>query len=101
MSMDSPDSPDLALAKRLLDNLKMRGFQFQRTAPGEDGPLMGHRVADRWVDVVYIEGFSHDCMAWRQRRSALIIPGEGLMERQVSGSALTVLGEAVTWDTEL
>jgi hypothetical protein len=100
MSTDGPDSPDLAQAKRLLDNLKAAGFQFERTAPGEDAPLRGHRVTGRWVDTVHIEGFSHDCMAWRQRRSLLIVPGEGVVERRVSGGALTVLGEVVTWETD-
>ncbi|MGH3787788.1 MAG: hypothetical protein ACRDRG_14835 [Pseudonocardiaceae bacterium] len=37
------DSPDVVIAKRLLDQLKLQGFQFQRVAPGEDGPR-----TDRW-----------------------------------------------------
>ncbi len=36
------DSPDLVIAMRLLDHLKLRGFEFQRGAPGEDGPLLGN-----------------------------------------------------------
>jgi hypothetical protein len=96
----SPDSPDLAQAKRLLDDLKAAGFHFVRTAPGEDGPLQGHRVTGRWADTVHIEGFSHNCRAWRQRRSVLLIPGEGAAERRISGSALTVLGEVMTWETD-
>ncbi|MGH3932433.1 MAG: hypothetical protein ACRDTF_20940 [Pseudonocardiaceae bacterium] len=98
MNLDSPDSPDVVMAKRLLDDLKARGFQFQRTAPGDDGPLMGYRVIDHWVDMIYIEGFSHDCLAWRQRRSSLIVPEKGLMERRISGGALTVLSEVLAWD---
>ncbi|MGH3942901.1 MAG: hypothetical protein ACRDTG_30620 [Pseudonocardiaceae bacterium] len=93
----SMDSPDLAIAKRLLDHLKLRGFQFQRTALGVDAPLIGHRVSDEWADTVLIEGFSSGCYAWRQRASILILPGEGLIERQVQGSALTVLNEVLTW----
>jgi hypothetical protein len=57
------DSPDLAIAKRLLDCLKLEGFRFQRIAPGEDGPLVGTRVSDDWLDLVHIEGFSSDCFA--------------------------------------
>jgi len=100
MSPDSPDSAEVVTAKRLLDDLKTRGFQFQRTAPGEDGPLMGYRVIDHWVDMIYIEGFSHDCLAWRQRRSLLILPGKGLLERRVAGGALTVFSEVLSWDTK-
>ncbi|MCA1707981.1 MAG: hypothetical protein LC808_33780, partial [Actinobacteria bacterium] len=66
------DSPDLARAKKLLDELKATGFEFVRTAPGPDGPLLGQRTSEGFVDVVYLEGFSTDCLAWRQRRSPLI-----------------------------
>ncbi len=93
------DSPDLVIAMRLLDHLKLRGFQFRRSAPGEDGPLVGNRVTDDWVDEIHIEGFSRDCSAWRKRTSSLIVPGEGLVERRVNGSALTVLNEVLTWET--
>lgn len=101
MSTGTPDSPDLARAKRLLDDLKRRGFRFERTAPGQDAPLVGRRVSGQWVDTIRIEGFSRDCAAWRQRRSALIVPGgAGVRDRQVSGSALTVLGEVLTWEAD-
>lgn len=93
------DSPDLVIAMRLLDHAKLRGFQFQRSAPGEDGPLLGNRVSGAWVDTIYIEGFSHDCFAWRTRASPLIVPGDGLVERRVDGDALTVLNEVLTWET--
>ena len=93
------DSPDLVIAKRLLDHLKARGVQFQRVAPGEDGPLVGNRVSDHWVDLVHIEGFSRGCFAWRKRTSSLIVPGEGLVERRVHGHALTVLNDVLTWET--
>lgn len=56
-------SPDLVVGMRLLDHLKLRGFQFQRTARGEDGPLVGSRVTGDWVDAVHVEGFSRDCFA--------------------------------------
>jgi len=94
------DSPDLVIAKRLLDHLKLRGFQFQRAAPGEDGPLVGHRATGPWVDTVYLAGFSRDCSAARKRTSSLLVPGDGLVEHRVSGSALTVLNEVLTWRTE-
>jgi len=51
------------------------------------------------VDLIHIEGFSWDCFAWRQRASSLIVPGEGLVEHRVHGSALTVLNEVLTWPT--
>jgi hypothetical protein len=52
------DSPDVVIAKRLLDHLKLCGFEFWRSAPGEDGPLVGNRVSGNWVDTIHIEGFS-------------------------------------------
>ncbi|MGH3928416.1 MAG: hypothetical protein ACRDTF_00385, partial [Pseudonocardiaceae bacterium] len=94
----SPDSPDLVIAKRLLDHLKLRGFQFRRTASGADAPLVGRRVSDDWADTIRIEGFSRDCHAWRQRVSSLVVPGDGLVQRRVAGSALTVLNEVLTWE---
>lgn len=94
------DSPDLARAKELLDELKSRGFQFVRTAPGLDAPVLGHRITGEWADTIYIEGFSRDCVAWRQRQTSLLVPGEQLVERHVSGGALIVLGEIVTWETD-
>ena len=93
------DSPDLVIAMRLLDQAKLRGFEFWRDAPGEDGPLVGHRVSGNWADLIHIEGFSRDCFAWRKRISSLILPGNGLAERQVDGSALDVLNEVLTWET--
>lgn len=96
----SKDSPTVTTAKQLLDNLKARGFRFQRTAPGIDGPLLGNRVTAQWVDTIYIEGFSSDCFAWRQRRSSLIVPGQGLMDRQVTGGALDVLSEVLSWNID-
>ncbi|MGH3973831.1 MAG: hypothetical protein ACRDS9_10980 [Pseudonocardiaceae bacterium] len=91
------DSPDLVIAKRLLDHLKALGFQFQRAAPGEDGPLVGQRMSDGYLDLVHIEGFSRDCFAWRKRISSLIIPESELVEKWADGSALDVLNEVVTW----
>ncbi len=92
------DSPDVVIAKRLLDHVKLRGFAFRRIAPGEDGPLVGQRVSGDWVDIIYIAGFSYDCVALRQRTSSLIVPGNGLVERRVEGSALDVLNEVLTWE---
>jgi hypothetical protein len=40
------DSPKVVTAKRLLDLAKREGFAFQRTAPGEDGPLLGRLTLD-------------------------------------------------------
>ena len=92
------DSPDVVIAKRLLDQLKQRGFQFQRIAPGEDGPLIGNRVTGNCVDMIHIEGFSRDCFAWRRRSSSLILPRGGLVDRRADGSALDVLNEVLTWE---
>ncbi len=91
------DSPGLVVAKPLPDPLKVQGFRFQRTAPGEDGPLVGHRVSEDYLDVIHVEGFSRDCFAWRRRRSSLIVPGEGLVVRRIQGHALTVLNDVLTW----
>lgn len=93
------DSPDVVLAKRLLDYAKLRGFEFQRIAPGEDGPLVGNRVSGDWVDIIHIEGFSRDCLALRQQTSPPIVPGDALVQRRVDGSALDVLNEVLTWET--
>jgi hypothetical protein len=92
------DSPDVVIAKRLLDHLKRRGFQFRRTGPGVDGPLVGYRVTGQWADTIHIQGFSRDCAAWRTRNTSLIVPGDGLVERRAEGTALTVLNEVLTWE---
>jgi hypothetical protein len=94
------DSPDLMIAKRLLDHAKLCGFEFRRVTPGEDGPLVGHRVTSHWADEIRLDGFSRDCSAQRKRRSTLIVHDEVLRERRVDGSALDVLGEALTWEPE-
>lgn len=96
----TPDSPDLVIAKLLLDHLKLGGFQFGRLAPGEDGALIGGRASDDWVDFIHVEGFSRDCFAWRKRTCSLIVPGDGLVERRVHGQAITVLNEVLSWPTE-
>ncbi|HEY6423833.1 MAG TPA: hypothetical protein VIY28_11410 [Pseudonocardiaceae bacterium] len=67
------DGPDVVIAKRLLDHLRLRGFQFRRVAPGADGPLVGNRVTGDWADLVHIAGFSRDCFVWRKRTSSLIV----------------------------
>lgn len=91
------DSPDVVIAKELLDHAKLQGFAFWRVAPGEDAPLMGKRMGNDWVDILHIAGFSRDCLAVRQRISSLI-PGSGVVERRVEGSALEVLNEVLTWE---
>lgn len=96
----STDSPDLVSAKRLLDQLKVCGFQFRRTAPGPDGPLLGIRVTGPWTDTIHLAGFSDGCFAWRQRNSPLIVPGGELIEHRTHGTALSVLNDVLTWRTE-
>jgi hypothetical protein len=98
--MNIPDSTDLATAKWQLDHLKARGFVFERTAPGEDGPLLVRRESGRWLDLVYVQGFSHDCMAWRERLSPLVLPGRGGVDRHISGGAVEVFGEVLSWEPE-
>lgn len=93
------DSPDLVIAMRLLDHAKLHGFEFRRGSPGEDGPLVGHRIGDNWADTIHIDGFSRGCFACRKRTVSLIVPGDGLVERRVEGGALGVLNEVLTWDT--
>lgn len=98
--MEAADSPDLVIAKRLLDYAKRDGFTFQRAAPGVDGPLLGHRVGNGWVDLIHIEGFSGDCFARRKRPTSLIVSPDALVQRRVAGSALDVLGEVLSWKPE-
>ncbi|MGH3697154.1 MAG: hypothetical protein ACRDRX_24760 [Pseudonocardiaceae bacterium] len=93
------DGPDVVIAKRLLDHLKVSGFQFRRIAPGEDGPLAGSRATSNWIDLIHIEGFSRDCFAWRERMSSLIVSEDALVQRRVEGCALDVLSEVLTWET--
>jgi hypothetical protein len=95
-----PDSPDLERAKQLIDQLKLNGFWFQRLAPGEDAPLVGHRVSQRWLDLIHIEGFRWHCFAWRQQASPLIGPACGPQRRRVDGTALDVLSEVLSWQAE-
>ena len=95
----SADSPDLVIAKRLLDHAKLRGFQFQRTAPGPDGPLLGTRHTGDWQDTIHLAGFSQDCYALRTRTTSLLVPDSALVERRATGDALTVLDTVLTWDT--
>jgi hypothetical protein len=91
------DSPDVVIAKRLLDYAKLGGFTFQRAAPGADAPLVGYRVCDDCVDLIHIEGFSHGCFAWRKRTSRLIVSPHSLVQRHVEGSAVDVLNDVLTW----
>lgn len=94
----SPDSPELAAAKRLLDTAKDQGFHFQRLAPGPDGPLRGVRQTPEFVDELYLAGFWEpgSCAANRRRRCALLVPGGLPVTARVEGDALTVLHTVVT-----
>jgi hypothetical protein len=94
------DSPDVVVAKQLLDQARLRGFTFQRVAPGMDAPLVGHRVSEEWIDLIRLEGFSGECSAWREWTSSLTVsPGElGQRPHQVEGSAVEVLTEVLSWE---
>lgn len=96
------DSPDLAAAKRLLDDAKDQGFRFERVASGEDGPLRGVRDTPEHRDEIYLAGFAapESCTAIRRRRSSLIVPGGLPVTARVTGDALTVLHTVITdWPT--
>src|SRR5262249_37091009 len=98
--MTTPDSPDLAIGKRLLDYLKLSGFRFERIAPGPDGPLLGIRNTDEWRDTIYLAGFRDSCSATRQRKSSLIIPGGLPVTDRASGDALNVMNTVLSnWPT--
>ncbi|MGH3671622.1 MAG: hypothetical protein ACRDSH_13460 [Pseudonocardiaceae bacterium] len=96
----STDSADVAAAKRLLDLAKDHGFIFTRTAPGEDGPLIGRRETLDYRDQIYLAGFADSCHATRVRKTRLLTPsGLPIIER-VAGDAVTVLHAVVTdWPT--
>jgi hypothetical protein len=94
------DSPDLVVAKRLLDHAKLCGFEFRRVTPDEDGPLVGHRVTDDWQDEIHLDGFSRGCFAQRKRMSSLIVPENALVKRRVEGSAFDVLSEVLSWEPQ-
>ena len=91
--MTDSDSPDVAVAKHLLDVAKSGGFAFERIAPGPDGPLLGVRETVQWRDEVYLAGFWEpgSCSAIRRRRSSLVVPGGLPVAERVSGDVLTVL----------
>jgi hypothetical protein len=94
------DSPDVVIAKQLLDQARLRGFTFQRTAPGMDAPLVGHRASDDWIDFIRLEGFSDGCSAWREWTSSLTVSSDelGLRDHRVEGSAVDVLTEVLAWE---
>lgn len=91
------DSPDLVIAKRLLDDVKAQGFQFRRVG-GPDGALLGTRRTDEWTDTVYLNGFSRGCCAMRERKTSLVVPGGALVELRAAGDATTVLNTVLTWE---
>lgn len=91
------ESPELAAAKRLLDDAKSAGFVFERIAPGEDGPLRGVRQSLEWIDELYLAGFGKpdSCSAIRRRRCSLIVPGGLPVAQRIVGDALTMLHTVV------
>ncbi len=96
------DSPELAAAKRLLDDAKDSGFAFERIAPGPDGPLRGVRQTVDWLDEIVLTGFwqENSCHALRRRRCLLLVPGGLPVAERVSGDALTVLHTVLSeWAT--
>lgn len=92
------ESPDLVVAKRLLDAAKRGGFHFQRVAPGTDGPLWGVRESLEWRDTIYLAGFGQACTAIRARKSSLIVPGGLLVTERVGGDAISVLRTVCDWN---
>ena len=65
---------------------------------GPDGPLLGIRRSGDWTDTIHLGGFSRDCYAVRERSTSLVVPGDVLVERRVTGDALNVLNMVLTWD---
>jgi hypothetical protein len=95
------DSPEVAAAKRLLDDAKSGGFAFQRTGPGPDAPVFGVRETGEWVDEIVLAGFwePESCVAVRRRRSSLVVPGGLPVAQRVTGDALTVLHTVCEWES--
>jgi hypothetical protein len=50
---------------------------------------------------VYLNGFSRDCFALRERTTSLAVPDGALLERRVAGDALNVLNTVLTWETSI
>lgn len=96
-SVPMAESPDLVIAKLLLDHVKAQGFQFQRVAMGPDGALLGTLHTVEWTDTVYLDGFSRDCYALRLRNTSLVVPGGALVDLRAEGDALNVLNAVLTW----
>lgn len=92
----TPDSPDLVVAKQLLDEVRAQGFQFRRVG-GPDGALLGTRHTGEWTELVYLDGFGRNCYAMRERKTSLVVPDGALFESRVDGDALNVLNTVLTW----
>ncbi|MGH3772971.1 MAG: hypothetical protein ACRDRW_16530 [Pseudonocardiaceae bacterium] len=90
------DDSDLVIAKRLLDAVKAQGFQFRRVG-GPDGALLGTRRIGEWTELVYLDGFSRNCYALRERKTSLVAPNNAWAESRVDGGALNVLNTVLTW----
>jgi len=91
------ESPELVItATRLLEEVKAQGFQFRRVG-GPEGALLGTRRAGEWTAMIYLDGFSRNCYALRERRTSLVAPDGALVESRVDGDALNVLNTVLTW----
>jgi hypothetical protein len=87
----------LEISKRLLDHAKVHGFYFRRTHPGRDAPLVGIRYRVGLTEVIRIDGWRHNCRAWRQQSKLVLAkPSEDAAD-YIEGSALNVLNKVVTW----
>lgn len=64
----------------------------------QDGALLGTRRTNDWTDTLYLNGFSRDCYALRERTTSLLVPEHALVERRATGDALNVLNAVLTWD---
>lgn len=87
----------LDISKRLLDHTKVHGFHFRRTRPGVDAPLVGIRYRAGFTEVVRIDGWRHNCQAWRQPNKLVLAKPPQNATDYVSGSALHVLNRVVCW----
>lgn len=87
----------LAISKRLLDHAKVHGFYFRRARSSVDAPLVGTRYRAGITEVVRIDGWRHNCQAWRQPSRLVLAKPPTDATDYVSGSALNVLNRVVCW----
>lgn len=85
------DSPDVLIAKRLLNHAKLRGFEFHRVGRGADGPLVRNGMNGGRVDIA---------SRWRPGPAAQVTrslaTSRWISGRRVRGRWTTAAGEPAT-----